>query len=122
VKSAYPHGALGAYPEPTGAIDGTTGGMAVDIVPTPRSTDPSSDGGWHVTLFDPCPTGALRLAGSPSPNPLGVLARRWDIAAATSRCSLSDESMVVHDFMSYGNYRWISAKDFFGYPKLRHVP
>jgi hypothetical protein len=98
--SAYPHGVIGAYPEPAsaGEIIGDRGGIGLDIRPVGDS--------WALTLYDPCPTGRLDRG-----SPLSTLVYRVELSTGESRCRLPD-NMQVHDFMSYGPNRWISRAQF----------
>lgn len=110
--SLHPHGAMGEYPPGyvrigpnpgglTGRIYGDRGAFGMRI----EATDDTS---WRLTLYDPCPTGALDRA-----DPLGTLAQRWDLAASRYRCTVDDDTMP-HTFMSYGDNPWPSEDEFLG--------
>ncbi len=106
--SPYAHGAIGAYPEPVMVyprpglverrISGDRGGLGVRIEPDGQS--------WRLTLYDPCPTGPLDRANSRV-----TIGKRWDATSNTYRCAL-DDTVIPHDFMSYGPNRWTSGAQF----------
>lgn len=107
-SSPYQHGAIGAYPESTGGIAGDRGGVGIDAY--------QSGSTLRLGLFDPCPTGPLGTSDVKS-----WIAKRYDLSARKPHCTLSD-SMIPHDFMSYGPNRWTSKAQFFGGPQLVPVP